>query len=297
MGIRNFLETGFSIGNYTITWLDALLVMVIFATAQAVVWLFRWLLGRLLRKTLDDPGKRFMVIRLMRTVVYVIAGIGALETVGIDLTGLLLGSAALLVGIGIGLQNFFNDVVSGFVILFEGGVRVGDELEVDGMLVRVERIDLRSTRVVTRRGDLIVMPNGLISGSQVKNFTQGEPRSMINIRVGVAYGSDTDQVESILSQAALDQPEVNEHDPIVVVFDDFGDSALEFDLRCFVTHPWQRDRIASDIRFRIDRRFRESGVIIPFPQRDVHVYPVTNPLREALSSSTDQAEPPSDRSL
>jgi small-conductance mechanosensitive channel len=202
-----------------------------------------------------------------------------------------------LVGIGIGLQNFFNDVVSGFVILFEGGVRVGDELEVDGMLVRVERIDLRSTRVVTRRGDLIVMPNGLISGSQVKNFTQGEPRSMINVRVGVAYGSDTDQVESILRQAALDQPEVNEHDPIVVVFDDFGDSALEFDLRCFVTHPWQRDRIASDIRFRIDRRFRESGVIIPFPQRDVHVYPVTNPLREALSSSTDQAEPPSDRSL
>ncbi|MGB1075560.1 MAG: mechanosensitive ion channel family protein [Flavobacteriales bacterium] len=297
MGIRNFLETGFSIGNYTITWLDALLVMVIFATAQAVVWLFRWLLGRLLSKTLDDPGKRFMVIRLMRTVVYVIAGIGALETVGIDLTGLLLGSAALLVGIGIGLQNFFNDVVSGFVILFEGGVRVGDELEVDGMLVRVERIDLRSTRVVTRRGDLIVMPNGLISGSRVKNFTQGEPRSMINIRVGVAYGSDTDQVESILRQAALDQPEVNEHDPIVVVFDDFGDSALVFDLRCFVTHPWQRDRIASDIRFRIDRRFRKSGVIIPFPQRDLHVYSATNPLRVALSSSTDQAESSSDRAL
>jgi small-conductance mechanosensitive channel len=272
MGIRDFLETGFSLGKYTITWLDALLVMVIFATAQGAVWLFRWLLGRVLRKTLDDPGKRFMVIRLMRTVIYVIAGIGALETVGIDLTGLLLGSAALLVGIGIGLQNFFNDVVSGFVILFEGGVRVGDELEVDGMLVRVERIDLRSTRVVTRRGDLIVMPNGLISGSQVKNFTQGEPRSMINVRVGVAYGSDTRLVEDILRQAALDQPEVNEHDPIFVVFEDFGDSALIFDLRCFVTHPWQRDRIASDIRFRVDKRFREAGITIPFPQRDLHVY-------------------------
>ena len=272
MGIRDFLETGFSLGKYTITWLDALLVMVIFVTAQGAVWLFRWLLGRVLRKTLDDPGKRFMVIRLMRTVIYVIAGIGALETVGIDLTGLLLGSAALLVGIGIGLQNFFNDVVSGFVILFEGGVRVGDELEVDGMLVRVERIDLRSTRVVTRRGDLIVMPNGLISGSQVKNFTQGEPRSMINVRVGVAYGSDTRLVEDILRQAALDQPEVNEHDPIFVVFEDFGDSALIFDLRCFVTHPWQRDRIASDIRFRVDKRFREAGITIPFPQRDLHVY-------------------------
>lgn len=278
MGIRDFLETGFSLGKYTITWLDALLVIVIFATAQGAVWVLRWLLGRVLRKTLDDPGKRFMVIRLMRTVIYVIAGIGALETVGIDLTGLLLGSAALLVGIGIGLQNFFNDVVSGFVILFEGGVRVGDELEVDGMLVRVERIDLRSTRVVTRRGDLIVMPNGLISGSQVKNFTQGEPRSMINVRVGVAYGSDTRLVEEILRQAALDQPEVNEHDPIFVVFEDFGDSSLIFDLRCFVTYPWQRDRISSDIRFRIDKRFREAGIKIPFPQRDLHLY-ATEPLR------------------
>lgn len=293
MGIRGFLETGFTIGHYTITWLDALLVILIFLTAQAAVWLIRWLLGRVLRKTLDDQGKRFMVIRLMRTIVYVVAGISALETVGIDLTGLLLGSAALLVGIGIGLQNFFNDVVSGFVILFEGGVRVGDELEVDGMLVRVERIDLRSTRVVTRRGDLIVMPNGLISGSQVKNFTQGEPHSMINVRVGVAHGTNTSEVEKILRQAAFDQPEVNEHDPIFVVFEDFGDSALVFDLRCFVMHPWQRDRISSDIRFRVDRMFREAGIVIPFPQRDVHLYP-TDPLR-VVSGVPSQPSVPSER--
>lgn len=281
MGIRNFLETGFTLGKYTITWLDVVLLAMIFVVAQGVVWLLRWLLGRLLRKTLNDPGKRFIVIRLMRTTVYGVAIVAALETVGIELTGLFVGSAALLVGIGIGLQNFFNDVVSGFVILFEGGVRVGDELEVDGMLVRVERIDLRSTRVVTRRGDLIVMPNGLISGSQVKNFTQGEPRSMINIRVGVAYGSDTRLVESLLRAAALDQPEVNEHDPIHVIFEDFGDSALVFDLRCFVSQPWQRDRIASDVRFRIDARFREAGISIPFPQRDVHLYPTPS---EKMSS-------------
>lgn len=284
MGMRDFLETGFSLGNYTVTVLDLVMVLVIFAVAQGVIWLLRWLLGRLLRRTLDDPGKRFIVIRLMRTTVYVIAAIGALQTVGITLTGLFVGSAALLVGVGIGLQNFFNDVVSGFVILFEGGIRVGDELEVDDMLVRVERIDLRSTRVVTRRGDLIVLPNGLISGSKVKNFTQGEPRSMINVRVGVAYGSDTRLVEKILRQVALDQPEINERDPIFVVFEDFGDSALVFDLRCFVSQPWTRDRIASDMRFRIDARFREAGITIPFPQRDVHVYP-TSPLRVETGSA------------
>lgn len=116
---------------------------------------------------------------------------------------------------------------------------------------------------------------------------------MINVRVGVAYGTNTSEVEKILRQAAFDQPEVNEHDPIFVVFEDFGDSALVFDLRCFVMHPWQRDRISSDIRFRVDRMFREAGIVIPFPQRDVHLYP-TDPLR-VVSGVPSQPSVPSER--
>ena len=131
-------------------------------------------------------GTRFMVMRLVRTVVYFFVMVIALDTADIDMTVFWASSAALLVGVGIGLQNFFNDVVSGFVLLFEGGVRVGDELEVEGMMVRVERIDLRSTRVITRYGNLIVMPNGLISGEKVRNFTQGEPATLIQVEVGVA---------------------------------------------------------------------------------------------------------------
>lgn len=177
-----------------------------------------------------------------------------------------------MVGVGIGLQSFFNDVVSGFVLLFEGGVRVGDELEVDGSVVRVERIDLRSTRVVSRSGDLIVLPNGMFSGQSVRNYTQGRDRTRIDVRVGVAYGSDTALVSELLKQAMRAQPEVDEGEEVVVVFDDFGDSALVFEVRSWIRSPWTIDRIKSDVRFRIEALFREHGVVVPFPQQDVHLY-------------------------
>jgi small-conductance mechanosensitive channel len=195
----------------------------------------------------------------------------ALSTIGVEMKVLFAGSAALLVGVGIGLQSFFNDVVSGFVLLFEGGVRVGDELEIDGSVVRVERIDLRSTRVVSRSGDLIVLPNGMFSGQSVRNFTQGRDRTRLDVRVGVAYGSDTALVSDLLVQAMRAQPELAENEEIVVLFHDFGDSALVFEVRSWIRSPWTIDRIKSDIRFRIDALFREHGVVVPFPQRDVHL--------------------------
>ena len=212
-----------------------------------------------------------MIMRLLRTFIYTLGAIIALETAGVDLQALWFGSAALLVGVGIGLQNFFNDVVSGFVLLFEGGVRVGDELEVDGMLVRVERIDLRSTRVITRFGNLIVMPNGLISGQTVRNFTQGDQASMLRIDVNVAYGTDLDQVKAILLEAAKNEQAVIRKDKVSVLFTDFGESGLQFSVFFWVSEPWQRMSISSNIRFKINDAFRQSGVVIPFPQRDLHL--------------------------
>lgn len=212
-----------------------------------------------------------MIMRLLRTFIYTLGAIIALETAGVDLQALWFGSAALLVGVGIGLQNFFNDVVSGFVLLFEGGVRVGDELEVDGMLVRVERIDLRSTRVITRFGNLIVMPNGLISGQTVRNFTQGDQASMLRIDVNVAYGTDLDQVKVILLEAAKNEQAVIRKDEVSILFTDFGESGLQFSVFFWVSKPWQRMSISSNIRFKINDAFRQSGVVIPFPQRDLHL--------------------------
>ena len=212
-----------------------------------------------------------MIMRLLRTFIYTLGAIIALETAGVDLQALWFGSAALLVGVGIGLQNFFNDVVSGFVLLFEGGVRVGDELEVDGMLVRVDRIDLRSTRVITRFGNLIVMPNGLISGQTVRNFTQGDQASMLRIDVNVAYGTDLDQVKTILLEAARSEQAVIRKDEVGVLFTDFGESGLKFSVFFWVSEPWQRMSISSNVRFKINDAFRQNGVVIPFPQRDLHL--------------------------
>ena len=212
-----------------------------------------------------------MITRLLRTIIYIAAFSVALETIGIDLTVIWAGSAALLVGVGIGLQNFFNDVVSGFVLLFEGGVRVGDELEVDGMLVRVERIDLRSTRVITRYGNLIVMPNGLISGQTVRNYTQGDQATLLQVEVGVAYGSDVERVKDILMECANNEPKVMRKEQTSVLFKNFGDSALEFSVLFWVEEPWLRQVISSSIRFEVDKSFRNAGIRVPFPQRDVHL--------------------------
>lgn len=269
--MKEFIQSGIQWGHVDVTLADALIVILVISIAQLLIWFLRVFLGRVFRKTSIEEGKRFMILRLLRTLIYTISAAIALETIGVDLTLLWASSAALLVGVGIGLQNFFNDVISGFVLLFEGGVRVGDELEVDGMLVRVERIDLRSTRVITRYGNLIVMPNGLISGQTVRNFSQGDTASMLEVKVGVAYGTDAKSVERILIDCANSEPLVIRRKETTALFQDFGDSSLNFSVYFWVNQPWSRRVISSNIRFSIDEAFRKDGIRIPFPQRDIHV--------------------------
>jgi len=270
--MKEFLNTTIELGSFELSFRSILLFFSVIAAAQVVIWSVRYLLRKFLRNTNFEEGTRFMVMRLVRTVVYFLVIVVALDTAGIDLTVFWASSAALLVGVGIGLQNFFNDVVSGFVLLFEGGVRVGDELEVEGMMVRVERIDLRSTRVITRFGNLIVIPNGLISGQTVRNFTQGENATLIQLDVGVAYGSDVERVKAILLEAANAEEEVVKKAQTAVLFNDFGESSLQFTVYFWIEEPFLRKLISSNIRFRIDEAFRANGIRIPFPQRDVHVH-------------------------
>tara|TARA_X000000950_G_scaffold104976_1_gene132290 strand:+ start:1899 stop:2732 length:834 start_codon:yes stop_codon:yes gene_type:complete len=270
--MKEFLNTTIELGSFELSFRSILLFFSVIAAAQVVIWSVRYLLRKFLRNSNFEEGTRFMVMRLVRTVVYFLVILVALDTSGIDLTVFWASSAALLVGVGIGLQNFFNDVVSGFVLLFEGGVRVGDELEVDGMMVRVERIDLRSTRVITRFGNLIVIPNGLISGQTVRNFTQGENATLIQLDVGVAYGSDVERVKAILLEAANAEEEVVKKPQTAVLFNDFGESSLQFTVYFWIEKPFLRKLVSSNIRFRIDEAFRANGIRIPFPQRDVHVH-------------------------
>ena len=273
--MNDLFNTTLTLGHHSLTVLELLEALVVFLVARIVLAVVRRGLRRAQRLSRMDEGKQFIVRRLVSSVVWALAAMVALSVLGVDLTALWAGSAALLVGVGIGLQGFFNDVISGFVLLFEGGVAVGNVLEVDGKLVRVERIDLRSTRVVTVAGELIVLPNSKVAGEAVVNLTQGDSAMRIRVNVGVAYGSDVDLVMRLLSEAMSEQPEVRSTPQPAVFFQEFADSSLNFSVMGWLDDPWDRMGIQSRVRTAIDAKFRTHGVTIPFPQRDLHI--VTSP--------------------
>ena len=269
--MNELLNRTFHLGHHSISVLELLEVAAVILVARVLLALLRRGLRRAKRVSAMDEGKRFIIRRLVASAVWTVTALMVLSIFGVDLTALWAGSAALLVGVGIGLQGFFNDVVSGFVLLFEGGVAVGNVLEVDGKLVRVERIDLRSTRVVTVAGELIVLPNAKVAGEAVTNLSQGDRAMRIRVNVGVAYGSDVALVSRILAEAMAEQPEVLNSPEPAVFFQDFGDSSLNFSVMGWLDDPWDRMAIQSRVRTSIDAKFREHGVTIPFPQRDLHI--------------------------
>jgi len=269
--VNELLNRTFHLGHHSITVLELVEVAAVILAARVLLALLRRGLRRAKRVSAMDEGKRFIIRRLVTSTVWTVTALMVLSIFGVDLTALWAGSAALLVGVGIGLQGFFNDVVSGFVLLFEGGVAVGNVLEVDGKLVRVERIDLRSTRVVTVAGELIVLPNAKVAGEAVVNLSQGDRAMRIRVNIGVAYGSDVALVSRLLAEAMSEQPEVLPTPEPAVFFQDFADSSLNFSVMGWLDDPWDRMAIQSRVRTAIDAKFREHGVSIPFPQRDLHI--------------------------
>ena len=269
--MNELLNHTFTLGHHSVSVLELVEATTVIVLARIGLVLVRRGLRRARRVSSMDEGKQFIIRRLLTSVVWTLAAMGVLSVLGVDLTALWAGSAALLVGVGIGLQGFFNDVISGFVLLFEGGVAVGNVLEVNGELVRVERIDLRSTRVVTVAGELIVLPNSKVAGEAVVNLSQGDGAMRIRVNVGVAYGTDVALVTRVLSEAMALQPEVRKDPQPAVFFQDFGESSLDFSVMGWLDDPWDRMGIQSRVRTAIDAKFREHGIVVPFPQRDVHV--------------------------
>ena len=269
--MNELLNHTFTLGHHSVSVLELVEATAVVVLARIGLALVRRGLRRARRVSSMDEGKQFIIRRLLTSVVWSSVAMGVLSVLGLHLTALWAGSAALLVGVGIGLQGFFNDVISGFVLLFEGGVAVGNVLEVDGELVRVERIDLRSTRVVTVAGELIVLPNSKVAGEAVVNLSQGDGAMRIRVNVGVAYGSDVALVTRVLSEAMALQPEVRKDPQPAVFFQDFGESSLDFSVMGWLDDPWERMGIQSRVRTAIDAKFREHGIVVPFPQRDVHV--------------------------
>jgi small-conductance mechanosensitive channel len=194
-----------------------------------------------------------------------------LQTLGLNLSLLLASGAALFVGIGLGLQNTFNDIISGFILLFEGSLLVGDIVEIESLVGRVEQIDIRTSKIKTRDEILIVVPNSKLINNNVINWTNSDALTRFNVSVGVAYGSNTELVKTTLEKVVLKHPEVSNKKPVRVRFENFGDSSLDFKVFFWTDRTWEIEFIKSELRFEIDKAFRANNITIPFPQRDLHI--------------------------
>lgn len=269
----SWLEKGISFSKYHLNIADLIYIVTAYAVVRLILYGFRIGVTRLGQARSVEPGKIYTIRKLVAYALYTFWIILSLEHIGIDITLFLAGSAALLVGVGLGLQNVFTDFVSGFVLLFEGTIRVGDVIEVDGLVARVLRIDIRTSKVITRTGIVMVLPNSKITSNAVTNWSLEDNATRFNVTVGVKYGSDVRLVERLLLQAAEESDWVENSRKPFVVFTDFGDSALMFDLRFWSNSLWEMDIVKSDLRFRIDELFRQNNITIPFPQRDVNFYP------------------------
>lgn len=208
---------------------------------------------------------------------YTIATIIALESIGLDLTILMAGSAALLVGIGLGVQQIFNDFTCGLIILFGGAVKVGDIVEFDDTVGQITEIDFRTSFIKTRDNITIIVPNSKLVSDNVINWSAMDSLTRFNVEVGVAYGSDTKLVIEILKEVASSHPQVDTTKPVTVQLREFGESSLNFALYFWSAEAWAIEPIKSEMRLEMDRKFRQRNITIPFPQRDVHLSSAEQP--------------------
>ena len=219
-----------------------------------------------------DRGKSLAIYKIIKYFLITIVVILSLDSIGVKVTILLASSTALFVGIGLGLQQTFNDFISGFILLFEGSISIGDIVEIDGIVGRVEKIDLRTSKISTRDNTVIILPNSALANNNLINWSLNKKATRFSIDVGVAYGSDTNLVSELLKEATVEHVEVIKNEPIQIRFENFGNSSLDFSILFFSHNMFEIEKIKSEIRFIIDEKFRTHGITIPFPQQDLHLY-------------------------
>jgi small-conductance mechanosensitive channel len=271
--IKSFLDLGFTLGSgnqeVRIAVWTLLLVILSFVGARLFLKWIRVLLTRNMQE--PDKLKFISFFKFVQYITYIIVGFAVLSASGINVTPFLAASAALLVGLGLALQELFQDVIGGVFIFIDKSLLVGDIVEVDGKVARVIEVTLRTTRAITRDDKIVVIPNHKFISEIIINYTQNHKTTRESVKIGVAYGSDVKKVEALLLQSVSEQRGVLKTPKSFVLFDDFGESALQFSVLFFISDSFSVPKIKSEIRFRIDQLFREHNISIPFPQRDIHI--------------------------
>jgi small-conductance mechanosensitive channel len=273
---------GVAISLLQIFLLVGLLILVFWISSRTK----RFLFNRFLVHSGLDRSLQYAISQIASNIVLVVGIFVVLQNTGIHLEALTVFAGAVGVGIGFGLQNITSNFISGLVILAERPIAIGDRVEVGGVTGQVQKIRARSTVLVTNDNITTIIPNQKFIDSPVTNWTYGDPKVRFRIPVGVAYGSDVEKVRATLIEAAAEDPHTLDDPAPSVFFVEFGSSSLNFELVAWSDEMSHRPRrYQSDLNFAIDKKFREAGIEIPFPQRDLNI-------RSGILNVASLARPP-----
>ncbi len=241
------------------------------------VWLLVRYVGKLIHKRIVSkrigPDAALLFKRIYLVLCIIIITFTTLEVLNIPLTAFAFVSGAVAIGVGFGAQNIINNFISGWILIWERPIRIGDFLEVADAKGVVETINTRSTRIRRNDGVHLLVPNSQLLENTVINWTLMDTMARTFVRVGVAYGSDVEQVEKLLSEVLRNNSAILQDPAPTVIFADFGDSALIFEAVFWVNAEAESNvrKVKSDIRFAICKMFAQHNVVIAFPQRDIHL--------------------------
>ena len=266
ISLLNFADTTVTIGQVL------KVVTFVLLAALFMLWSARWL-DSYLQKKVRSQDLRQMIRRAYLFLGFIVLGMITLDLLHIPLTAFAFISGAIAIGVGFGAQNIINNFISGWILMWERPIKIGDFLEMGELRGKVESINTRSTRIRRLDGVHVLIPNSFLLENSVTNWTHISHVVRSSVIVGVAYGSDVRKVTDLLEKAADDHDSVLKEPERSVIFDDFGDSALVFELLFWANLSGERGLrvLRSDLRYRIDALFRENNITISFPQRDIHV--------------------------
>ncbi|MDE3741843.1 mechanosensitive ion channel family protein [Maribacter polysaccharolyticus] len=278
--IQDFLNWGFhmTIGDKSLHVTIGLLIMITIAF-MATAFILKWIRKIITRKMVKEDELKFVsVFKFINYGAYLAVVLIILSMAGIDITILLTASAVLFVGLGLALQDLFQDIIGGILIILDKSLNVGDIIELEGKVGKVYEIKLRTTRAITRDDKVIIVPNHKFISDTIYNHTQNHKTTRERVQIGVAYGSDVALVTRILEEIAKNEKGILQNPKPFVLFEDFGDSALLFSIYYFTNDSFADTRVKSKVRYAIDAKFRQHNISIPFPQRDVHLIQPTKKI-------------------
>ena len=294
-GQSSLMRGELQIGSFTIGFSQLLAAiaafLVVFYFFNLIRWFLRERIFKVMRLTLSSSEAILAIFGYMGFTFAIAASLNAL---GVQWENLAIIAGALSVGIGFGLQTIISNFVSGLILLFERPVRVGDWVILgNGLEGHIKKVNMRSTEIMTLERSSVLIPNSNLLSDTITNWTLHDQMGRQDIPVGVAYGSDTEQVKSVLLEVAAGHKLLRSYPMPQVLFRDFGNSSLDFVLRVFLKDINDRHGVGSDLRYEIDKAFRENNITIPFPQRDLHIIkePMAAELKQDQSDIDNDSKP------